>query len=419
MRISSRLLLIFFLGIQAGIANTCLAAEEFIVTASDDVEITISRFPAQGEYLLIWLAPEYGFRRAHHALADRLPEQGIEVWQADIVESLFLPQSSSSLKLLDGKYVAALVEYAHELTGRKIAIVGDSYAAMSALLGARYWQSRGQNDPYLVGAVLFTPYSYAYIPPLGLAPEYLPIVESTNIPLVIYQAQNSGIAGQFDELLARLRTNDSPIYTRLVPNVMSLFYEEEPTPAMKQSAQPIPASIRQLLPVLARHGTPVNPEPLKKTLSAKTGNDVFLEEYNGNSEPEAFTLTDINGNIIVKADFTEKVTVVNFWATWCPPCIEEIPSLNRLQEKMQDRPFELISINYAEDKQAVSRFMEKVKVDFPVLLDRSGATAHRWSVISYPSTFVIDRQGKFRYGTNAAIEWDAPELIQKLELLMN
>ena len=63
--------------------------------------------------------------------------------------------------------------------------------------------------------------------------------------------------------------------------------------------------------------------------------------------------------------------------------------------------------------------MRKVKVDFPVLLDHSGATAHRWKVISYPSTFVIDRHGKFRYGVNAAIEWDPPEIIQKLESLMN
>jgi len=367
---------------------------------------------------VIWLAPEYGFRRAHRSLAERLPEQNIEAWQTDIVKALFLPQGSASLKQLDGKYVADLIEYAHQLSGKKIVVAGDSYAAISALLGARQWQSRNQADPYLLGAILFSPYSYAYIPPLGLPPEYLPIVESTNIPLVIYQAQNSGIVGQFDELLEKLRTNDSAIYTRMVPDVMSLFYTEEPTPAMHNSAQPIPASIRQLLPVLARHGIPATPIPMKKTLTAKSGIDIYLKDFHGNSEPEAFTLTDINGNTMVKSDFTEKVTVVNFWASWCPPCVEEIPSLNRLQKKMEGRPFELISINYAEDKNTVSSFMQKTDVDFPVLLDLSGATAHRWKVITYPSTFVIDRQGKFRYGVNAALEWDAPELIQKLESLM-
>jgi len=414
-----RFLLSFFFGIQIGIVNTSIAAEEIVAPVSDEVEITITRFPAQGEYLLIWLAPEYGFRKAHRSLADRLPGQDIEVWQTDIVESLFLPEGSSSLKQLDGKYVADLIEHAHELTGKNIVIAGDSYAAMNALLGARHWQSRNPVDPYLVGAILFSPNSYAYIPPLGLPPEYLPIVESTNIPLVIYQAQNSVTAGQFDQLLVKLRTNDSPIYTRMVPDVVSLFYEEELTPAMKNSAQPIPVSIRQLLPVLARHGIPARPVPLKKPPTVTSGIDIYLKDFVGNHEPMAFSLPDISGNTIVKADFAGKVTVVNFWATWCPPCIEEIPSLNRLNEKMKGRPFELISINYAEDRKTVISFMQRVKVDFPVLLDHSGATAHRWNVITYPSTFVIDRQGKFRYGVNAAIEWDAPELIQKLESLMN
>ena len=220
-----RFLLILFLGIHTGVANTSVAAEEIIATASDDVEITITRFPAQGEYLLIWLAPEYGFRKAQRSLADRLPEQNIEVGQTDIVESLFLPQGTASLKQLDGKYVADLIEYARQLSGKKIVVAGDSYAAMSALLGARHWQSRNQADPYLVGAILFSPNSYAYIPPLGLPPAYLPIVESTNIPLVIYQAQNSVTAAHLDQLLVKLRTNDRPLYTRMVPAFVTLFYE--------------------------------------------------------------------------------------------------------------------------------------------------------------------------------------------------
>jgi peroxiredoxin len=85
---------------------------------------------------------------------------------------------------------------------------------------------------------------------------------------------------------------------------------------------------------------------------------------------------------------------------------------------MQGRPFELISINYAEDKATVLEFMRRVEVDFPVLLDADGEHAKSWKVISYPSTFVIDRQGVIRYGVNAAIEWDSPELLQRLQALM-
>ena len=418
MRAAFRFLLVLYLGIQIGLVESSRAAEEIIVTAPNGIEVAVTRYPARQEYLLLWLAPEYGFRRAHRAMAEKLSAQGIEVWQADIIESLFLPMGRSSLRQLNGQYVADLIEHAHKLTGKKIAISGDSYAATNALLGARYWQGRNLADPYLIGAVLFSPYCYASIPPLGKPPEYLPIVDSTNIPLVIYQAQNSGVVGQFDKLLARLRANDSPVYTLIVPDVMSLFYEEEPTPTMLQSARPIPASIEQLLPIMAKHGVPTNPVPLKEAEKTESGIDIDLKDFQGRGKPQAFTLTDINGKPVVRTDFTGKVTVINFWATWCPPCVAEIPSLNRLQESMQDYPFELISINYAEDRKTVADFMARVKVDFPVLLDHNGFTAHQWQVISYPSTFVIDSQGKFRYGVNAAIEWDAPAIMQKLKLLM-
>jgi len=409
-------ILLLALGLAVcGAAN----ADEFTVAAFDDEEISVNRFSAEGEYLVIWLAPEYGFRKAHRELAEKMPEQHIEVWQSDISESLFLPLGTTSIKQLDGNYVADLIENAHAETGKKIVVAGDSYGAMSALRGARQWQKRGLDGSYLVGAVLFTPYSYSYLPELGLAPEYLPIVEATNIPLMIYQAQDSAVIGQFEVLLEKLRKHGSPIYTRKVADVMSLFYEEEPTDAMRKGAQPIPRSIRQMLPLLAHHKVPPQPVTLNALADSKTGVDIYLKNFKGQAKPPAIDLWDISGKRQQRTNFAGRVSVVNFWATWCPPCIEEIPSLNRLKRQMEGRPFELISINYAEDKATVLDFMQKIEVDFPVLLDASGEHAKSWKVISYPSTFVIDMQGNIRYGVNAAIEWDSPELVQQLEALMH
>jgi thiol-disulfide isomerase/thioredoxin len=393
-------------------------ADEFAIPAFDEEEISVTRFAAEGDYLMIWLAPEYGFRKAHRELATQMPAQQIEVWQSDISESLFLPLGTASIKQLDGSYVADLIEYAHAETGKKIVVAGDSYASMSALRGARQWQKRAHDGNYLLGAILFSPYSYAYLPELGQAPEYLPIVEATNIPLLIYQAQNSAIVSQFPVLLEKLRKHGSPIYTRGVTGVMSLFYEEESTDAMREGAQPIPGTIRQMLPLLARHEVPRKPVRLRAGPDSKSGIDIYLKEFKGQSKPPTIDLLDITGNRLQRTNFAGKVSLVNFWATWCPPCIEEIPSLNRLKRQMQGRPFELISINYAEDKATVLDFMQRVEVDFPVLLDSNGAQAETWKVISYPSTFVIDMRGHIRYGVNAAIEWDSPELVQQLEALM-
>lgn len=77
------------------------AEDEMSVSVADDVEMIVERHPARGKFLLLWLAPEYGFREAHRSMARRLSEQGIEVWQSDVVESQFLPPGSSSLKRLE------------------------------------------------------------------------------------------------------------------------------------------------------------------------------------------------------------------------------------------------------------------------------------------------------------------------------
>ena len=394
-----------------------LAEDEIIVPASNDTEITVTRFAAAGKYLMVWLAPEYGFRTGHRLLARMLTEHNIEVWQSNIVESLFMPQGTTSLKQLDGTYIADVIEYAYKTTGKKIIVTGDSYAASSALIGAHQWQQRKHSDSYLIGAVLFTPYTYAYIPPLGVEPEYLPIVSATNIPMMIYQAKGSATVGQFELLVNKLQQHNNPVYTKFVPDVMSLFYQDPPTVDMQKNAKALPGNILQMITVLEKHKVPAEPIPLTVTETVKSGIDILLKEYKGIGGPVPIKLKNIDGNTVTKDNFTGQITVINFWATWCPPCIEEIPSLNRLKKKMADVPFELISINYAEDDKTIIDFMKEVNVEFPVLLDKNGEFAKQWNVISYPSTFIIDSKGVIQYGVNAAIEWDDPAVIQKLKAL--
>jgi len=394
------------------------ATDEVLFEAIDGQELSLTRYSADGDYLLLWLAPEYGFREAHRSLAKRVSAEGIEVWQGDLVESLFMPPGTASIKQLDGAYAAELIVHAHRETGKQIAIAGDSYAAVTALRGAHRWQQKLISERYLVGAVLFSPNSYAFAPPLGTAPEYLPIVKSTNIPLMIFQAENSAVLGQFETLLQELRRNASPVYTRMVPDVMSLFYQQPPTDAMVRGALPLASNIRQALTLLAQHDYPLKPVTVAEAVPADRGVDIYLKEFRGNQQPEPIILDDITGKRFTRTDFSGRVTLVNFWATWCPPCIEEIPSLNRLKVKMNGRPFELVSINYAQERQTVLDFMQRVEVDFPVLVDVNGEHAKAWNVITYPSTFVIDQTGNIRYGVNAAIDWDSPQLLEKLEALM-
>ena len=130
-------------------------------------------------------------------------------------------------------------------------------------------------------------------------------------------------------------------------------------------------------------------------------------------------LETLEGEKVNLSSSEGKVMLINFWATWCPPCVEEIPMLNRLSEKMQDTNFELLSVNFGQEKPTISEFLKKVNVVFPVLLDDGGKTAGNWNAIVLPSTFVIGPDGKFAYAVNAAIEWDGPEVVKALKNLVD
>ena len=398
--------------------HNSFAKEEFSVSLSDDIDVAVDYFPARGDYLLLWLAPEYGIKPTHRILAEALSEQMMEVWMVNIVESLYLPQSLKSLKQLDGAYVADLIEHAHNKTGKKVLVVGDSYAAIHVLKGIHQWQQRNHSISYLTGSILFTPYTYAFIPSLGLQPEYASIVSATNTPIMIFQATGSANIGQFQILKDKLHQHSQAVYSQYMSNIMGLFYVEEPTEEINIHLKQLPTTIKKILPVLERAPFPASPIPVKMNVAHESGIDHHLKQFKGNKTPHGIDLMDVYGNHFKKTNYQGLVTVVNFWATWCPPCVEEIPSLNRFKEKMSGLPVELISINYAEESQTVADFMKKVKVNFPVLLDEEGAFAKKWGVITFPSTFVIDTQGQIKYGVNAAIEWDDPELIEIIKSLL-
>ena len=407
--------------ILASIYFTKLSFAENLLSipVSTGDEISVERFPASGKSLILWLAPEYGFRGAHRAMAQAMQNQNIEVWQADILESLFLPLSTNAIKKLNGERVADLIEQAHKISGKKIIIAADSYASINALKGAHQWQQRKHVENYLMGAILFSPNTYQSIPPLGQLPQYMPIVSATNIPLMIYQAKGHGNMGQFKSLIKKLQQHGNAVYSQIVEKTSIRFYENKPDKKSRRQFHLLAKNIKMMISILEKEQVPEKPVALKnENKNNNNGIDIYLKAYKGSITPKAINLTNAYGQKVIKNNFKGKVTVINFWATWCPPCVKEIPSLNRLNKKMKGQAFELISINYAEDRKTILDFMKKVKVDFPVLLDPNGSFAKKWNVIAYPSTFVIDSKGNIKYGVNAAIEWDKDDVIKQITSLM-
>jgi thiol-disulfide isomerase/thioredoxin len=152
-------------------------------------------------------------------------------------------------------------------------------------------------------------------------------------------------------------------------------------------------------------------------LFAASASAVGLEPYAGPDLP-GFALRDLEGATHKLADYSGRVVLVNFWATWCPPCVHEMPSMQRLHLKLAKRPFDVVAVNMGEDEATIRDFLGKMKVDFTILLDADGSLMKEWRVFAFPTSFLIDGKGVVRYALFGPIEWDDPEVLKQIEGLL-
>jgi len=115
------------------------------------------------------------------------------------------------------------------------------------------------------------------------------------------------------------------------------------------------------------------------------------------------------------------VVLVNFWATWCPPCRREMPSMERLYQKLKGEPFVILAPNQLETFDLVFAFTGQLEPapTFPILLDDTGKSAPAWGVKGLPASFVVDRQGRVAYRAMGGREFDHPEIVKVIRALIN
>lgn len=127
-------------------------------------------------------------------------------------------------------------------------------------------------------------------------------------------------------------------------------------------------------------------------------------------------LPDLDGKPVDLARYRGKVVLVNFWATWCPPCRKEFPSLGRVRKLIKPSEFEVLAVNVGEDPETVFSFAGST--DFPVLFDRDSQAMARWSVKGMPTTLLVDRQGRVALRAVGGREFDDPVIIEQIRELL-
>ena len=142
-----------------------------------------------------------------------------------------------------------------------------------------------------------------------------------------------------------------------------------------------------------------------------------LVAWTGGPTPP-LVLQDVDGRPHDLIEYRGKAVVVNFWATWCAPCRNELPSLERLRDVLRGRPLEVLTINVAEGEPRVKRFRNEFPLRLPILLDPNGEAQRAWSVRGLPATFVLDGAGAIRSWSLGELDWAQPKILRTIEALL-
>ncbi|MDD2897087.1 MAG: TlpA disulfide reductase family protein [Desulfuromonadaceae bacterium] len=135
--------------------------------------------------------------------------------------------------------------------------------------------------------------------------------------------------------------------------------------------------------------------------------------------PDVTVKSLANGSTLKLSDLKGKVVLLNFWATWCPPCREEIPSMMKLNTFMAGKPFQMVAVSIDEGgKPAIESFFKETGFSLPTYLDESGISSKAYGITGVPESFIIDKQGVLVKKIIGGFAWDSPEAVAFIEGLM-
>lgn len=165
--------------------------------------------------------------------------------------------------------------------------------------------------------------------------------------------------------------------------------------------------------LVALIAAPVAAAP-KATTEAATDTELArqagMEAYPAALRAPHWRLPDSSGETRGADDYKGRVVLLNFWASWCPPCREEFPSLERLQGKVGGKDFTVLAVSVADSTAGVARFLQGRQAPFDILMDDDGKMSAAFRARGVPVTYLLDRQGRLLAGKTGPQHWDSPAM---------
>jgi thiol-disulfide isomerase/thioredoxin len=413
------LVLLQFNPVAAAEAENTEPDETSSLDIGDDLEITLHRF-GKADTRVLWFPHEMGINQERlFPLAKKMAAQGLEILMLPLHEDYFLAPGRNSLSKIPAQHIAAIIrntlaQHPQQplylfTAGRGAALVATGLAALQSETPL----------PAIAGLILMHPDFTANTVEPGQSVDYLPVTTRLHAPIYIFQPEKSGRRWYLEQLVEKLEQGGSEVLTQLIADAGE-GYLMRPQPRGNEAEQvaKFPQQFNEALAELEQVKLAPRPPGLDGTELQQTELAAYkdtLQPYPGDVTGPDFSLPDMNGKVHQLRDYRGKVVLLNFWASWCPPCVHEVPSLGRLQQKFDTGEFVVLSVDMGEEREDVAAFLEKIPADYPVMLDTEGTTVQDWKLSAFPTTFVLDREGYIRLAYFGGLEWDEPEVVTTLE----
>ena len=143
-----------------------------------------------------------------------------------------------------------------------------------------------------------------------------------------------------------------------------------------------------------------------------------IQEYSSPKDAKEFTLKDVTNKKVNLKDYRGKVVMLNFWATWCAPCREEMPSMEKLYKQFKEKGFVIIAVASGEDINSVNKFMKQYNLTFPTLIDSDYKVSDNYKVWALPTTYFINPRGQIIGKAQGGRDWDTKQANQYITSLL-
>lgn len=378
---------------------------------------------ADGAHVFLFIGetaePNNGDALVMQRLAELNPRSA--VWFIDTPDALFIERDRLALRNQQGEFMAPILQ---QLTVdfASFTLITMDVASVPVLRGLRKWQSEANENQLnrLAQIVMLYPSLYVNTPVAGQSRQLFPIARNTALPITVIQPQLGAQANTIEESLSALREDGSLVILQRIEEATDGIYKWQDIRKFSPiTAQMISDSEQQMRALRAQDGYRITRRPPFAFDRCPQSTIVAgLKPVNGELPMQNIVLEDLDGHRVdLLRDYAGKALLLTFWATWCPHCVEEIPSMNRALAKLDREHFAIVSVAYRDTPQIMKAFRKKLPMDFPVLMDLDGSVSAQWKVYSFPSSFLVDRSGRIRYSINTGALWDSPEMLEALRAI--